>query len=144
MQAAFVPEGFSEVTFRSEFTRTVGAACYVKGEGRNRTFGVRIEQGHCHSRGYAHGGFLLALADFALSYGVYDGSDLGPRMTLQLNANFMRPARLSEWLEIDVATRKHSAHLAFADCVMRVGTREVMRASGVFRPMRLDEDGADN
>lgn len=136
---AEVPDGFVPIVFRSAFTHTVNARYYVKGRGRSRTFGVRIEPQHCHARGYAHGGFLLALADFTLSYGAYDGTDLPPRMTLHLNADFMRPTSVGDWLEIDVEVRKYSDTLAFADCVMHVGQREILRASGVFRPMRTPD-----
>lgn len=130
------PDGFSPLVFKSPFTQTVRADFLEARRNGRRVFGVRIEDQHCNSAGYVHGGFLLAVADFTLSHGTYEDGDLPPRITLHLNADFMRPAAAGDWLEIEVDVKKSSASLAFADCLMRVSGRLVMRAAGVFRPVR--------
>jgi uncharacterized protein (TIGR00369 family) len=128
--------GFRPLTFASRFTETVAARYYQADRDGRRVIGLRIEPQHCNSHGYVHGGFLLALADFCLTHGTFEAADLPPRITLHIDADFMRPAKEGDWLEVEVDVKKHSDQLAFADGLMRVGDRIVLRTSGVFRPLR--------
>lgn len=114
----------------------MGADYFERWQDGRRSFGLRIEPAHCHARGFAHGGFLLAVADFVLSHGTFDPGDLPPRITLHLEADFFRPAAMGEWLDIEVNFKKTSERLVFADCMMRVGDRDILRASGLFQPLR--------
>jgi acyl-coenzyme A thioesterase PaaI-like protein len=83
----------------------------------------------CNSERVAHGGFLLAFADLAISVAV-----LG--VTLHLSADFLRPAGLGDWVEARIVTRKRTRNVIFADAVATVGEHEVLRAGGLFKPIR--------
>lgn len=129
-------EEFRPLAFKSVFAATLGAQFFESGQGRKRLIRVRVEPHHCNTAGFAHGAFLLAVADFTLSHGTFEVGDLPARITLQLSADFMRPVSQGEWLEIEIDVKKSSPGLAFADCLMRTGDRIVLRASGVFKPLR--------
>jgi len=67
-------------------------------------------------------------------------------VTVNLSLDYLAAARVGEWLEAHVTPRRLGKQLAFGDCVLRVGEREVLRATGIFaavarvRPV-LETDG---
>ena len=89
--------------------------------------GTWITQDQCNSEDVAHGGFLLTYADFALTY-ILTG------VTLNLSADFLRPARLGSWIETRVSARRRTRSLIFADAVATCGDVDILRMSGLFRP----------
>ncbi|MGJ3627899.1 PaaI family thioesterase [Sphingomonas sp. MMS24-JH45] len=89
--------------------------------------GTRITPEQTNSAGFAHGGFLLTFADFALSY-VLMG------ITLHLSADFLRAARQGDWLETRIVARRRSRTIIFADAVATAAGKDALRMSGVFRP----------
>ena len=129
-----IPDGFELVPIASAFTNLV-APIYARRTPGGRVFGVRVEQRHCNSDGTAHGGFLLSMADAALTWGRADAQDL-PRVTLSLTAEMLATAAAGDWLEIDIEVLRQGRSIAFANAFLRVGTKRVMRASGVFRPVQ--------
>jgi acyl-coenzyme A thioesterase PaaI-like protein len=128
-----IPHGFELVPIASAFVNRV-APIYARLTPGGRVFGVRVEQRHCNSDGTAHGGFLLSMADAALTWGRTDAEDL-PRVTLSLTAEMLAPAVAGDWLEIDVEVLRQGRSIAFANAFLRIGTKRIMRASGVFRPV---------
>jgi len=128
-----IPDGFELVPLASAFPNMV-APIYARRTPGGRVFGVRIEPRHCNSDGTVHGGFLLTIADATLTWGRADAQDL-PRVTLSLTAEMLATAAAGDWLEIDVEVLRQGRSIAFANAFLRVGTRRVMRASGVFRPV---------
>jgi uncharacterized protein (TIGR00369 family) len=129
------PDGFEPLTLQSAFVHTMDMKlCQTFRDGR-RVMGVRVEPQHCNMGGAAHGGFLLALADLALSYGTYAPDDYPPRITLNLSTDFITAVRGGDWLELEVDVKRSGRSLAFVDGVGRVGDEVVMRMSGLFRPV---------
>ena len=92
-----------------------------------RTVGCWIGEDQANSEGFAHGGFLLTFADFALTYIVMG-------VTLNLTADFIRGARVGDWIQAPVIERKRSSSLIFADCMIGTAEHELMRVGGLFRP----------
>lgn len=131
------PAGFDPLPVRSAFPNLVGNFYVARKDGPQR-IGIRIAQRHCNLDGVAHGGFLLAVADLALSWGRADAAD-PPRVTLSIAADFIAPARAGEWLEAEVKVLRRGRTQAFVEGRLTVGERLVLRASGVFRPL----DGGD-
>src|SRR5215472_4746093 len=66
-RADYDPEGFPPLFRTSPFLDTLGLFFY-RPTGEGFIIGVRIAEKHCNSRGTAHGGFLVTLADIALGY----------------------------------------------------------------------------
>lgn len=90
------------------------------------TVATRIRLDQSNSEGFAHGGFLLTFADFATTIIVRG-------ITLNLSADFLRPARIGDWIEARIVTRKRSAELIFADAVATCDGRDILRVSGLFK-----------
>jgi acyl-coenzyme A thioesterase PaaI-like protein len=92
-----------------------------------RTVGCWIGEDQANSEGFAHGGFLLAFADFALSF-IVKG------VTLNMTADFIRGARIGDWIQAPVLVRKRSSSLIFADTMISADGGDLMRVGGLFRP----------
>ena len=127
-----IPDGFSPYEDGGPFMRLIGPV-HVKGEGEDRTFGLLIEEKHLNVGGVAQGGLLATLADHSLGRGVSAGRDDDERSaTVSLTIDYLGPAKLGDWVESDTKVERVAEHLAFADCSLRVGDREIVRARAVF------------
>lgn len=132
-QAADIPRGFKELQRGSSpFLSSLGPL-YAKSDGSGVVIGLRIEERHLNTRGVAHGGMLVTLADSALGIVIaMSRSPPQPMVTVNLSADFADVARAGDWVEARVDVQKMGRRLAFASCHLWVGGRRVLRASGIF------------
>lgn len=121
------PAGFSRLHPPGKFVNRAGIFFIREEANGDNTVGAWIGEDQTNSEGFAHGGFLLAFADFAISY-----TTMG--VTLNLSTDFLRPVRAGSWIEARIVERKRSKHLIFADAVAICDGHELLRISGVFRP----------
>ena len=96
-------------------------------------FGLRAEERHANHRGTIQGGLLSTFADFALGRAIEADADDGrDRATVSLTVDFLKPARPGDWIESHSRVERVGGTLAFADCTLRVGDRDVVRARAVW------------
>ena len=127
-----VPEGFRAIHRGGPFLTALGPL-YVKTSGETPVIGLRVEEKHLNMRGIAHGGMLVTLADSALGIALASSrTPPQPMVTVNLSTDFADAARVGDWIEARVDIQKVGARLAFANCYLVVGTRRILRASGVF------------
>ena len=132
MNDTSIPEGFHPLKRVGPFIDLFGPI-YVRSEGRSRIVAVRVSDKHLNTGGIAHGGMLVTLADSALGINLSYYRDPPRRMvTVSLSTDFLLPATLGDWIEAHVVVQKIGIHLAFANCNLRVGDKNILRASGVF------------
>ena len=135
------PDGFAPLASKSRFIADMGLVMHERLVSPNeRILRVLTNEGQGNSEGFLHGGFILALADFALSYGTFAPNDRPPSITLNVNVNFLRAARPGQWLEVKIDTRKQSGSVLFADGLISADGKVIAQASGVFRPVRPPAD----
>jgi uncharacterized protein (TIGR00369 family) len=81
--------------------------------------------------GGIHGGALLSVADAALMVACFtalpDGKGLG---TIEISMQFLAPAGPNEVVGLGKVTRVGKT-LAFSECVLRAGGREIARGHGI-------------
>lgn len=132
-EAAEIPEGFKPLRrTNSQFLSALGAL-YAKGEGGGTVIALRIEERHLNTRGVAHGGMLITLADSALGIVIaMSRTPKDPMVTVNLTADFADVARAGDWVEARVEIQKMGKRLAFASCHLWVGEKRILRASGIF------------
>lgn len=106
VRSLVLPAGFAPLSPSSNYLDLVGPL-FAKQDARGLTLGIRIEPRHCNSRGLAHGGLLVTLADLALGKGA---------------ARAYQP--------------QHGHSLAFANCYLRVDQMPIIRASAIFKVER--------
>lgn len=132
-QAAEIPEGFKALErLNSRFLSSLGQL-YGRGEDEDLVIGMRVAEQHLNTRGFAHGGMLLTLADSALGIVIARRrSPPVPMATVNLSADFADVARAGDWVEARVDVQKLGKRLAFASCHLWVGEKRILRASGIF------------
>ena len=95
--------------------------------------GVRAEERHVNHRGTVQGGLLSTFADFALGRAIgYDATDDHERATVSLTVDFLKPANPGDWIEARTSVNRVGGTLAFADCALTVGDKDVAQARAVF------------
>ena len=130
------PPEFTFIPWSSPYIKHLGAHLYQKyHEDGRRTVATWLGANQCNANGFAHGGFLLTLADFAVTYGRFEPGVWEPTITLGLNAEFIGPAKLGDWIEARTRIFKKSSSLMFAEIHMCVGETVIVRASGLCRPV---------
>ena len=134
-----LPEGFTRIERGGHFLGSLGPL-YAKKTEAGLVIAMRIEGKHLNTRGIAHGGMLVTLADSALGIAVANqareraAEAAAPRsfVTVNLSVDFVASAHEGDFVEAHVDIEKVGARLAFATCFLHVGKRRVLRASGVF------------
>ena len=121
------PPGFAPMPSESPFVNLNGRFYSRTAEDGQRIVGAWVGHEQTNSEGVAHGGYLLAFADYALT-------DVGKSVTLSMTTDFLRPAPLGSWLEAKVQIRKQSPNLQFADALVEADGKLVLRVTGLFKP----------
>jgi uncharacterized protein (TIGR00369 family) len=121
---------------RDGFTPLEGLGPHLDAVGpvhaRGDVLGLLIEERHLNPAGTAHGGLLATLVDSALGHAIRDEMDEGRPATVSLTTDFLGAVQEGDWVEARAEVERLGGSLAFADCSLRVGEREVVRARAVF------------
>jgi uncharacterized protein (TIGR00369 family) len=95
--------------------------------------GMRIEQRHCNSLGFSHGGTLLTFIDTALGYVAARANDASPGgPTISITVNFMKPAMEGDWIESRVEIERPTRTMHFVHGNIVLGERTIAQATGIF------------
>ena len=133
-----VPEGFVPFESQGPFLELVGPV-HVREGGGDLAFGLRAEKRHTNHRGTVQGGLLSTFADFALGRAIEaDAEDDKDRATVSLTVDVLKPGKPGDWIESRTRVDRVGGTLAFADCSLRVGEREVVRGRAVFAVLSSD------
>lgn len=123
-----VPEGFERVEGAGAFADTAGPFHH-----RDGVFGLRIEGRHLNRADTAHGGLMATLVDFALASAIAEHDSEDRRYaTVSLTTDYIGAVDEGDWLEAHTKVDRVGGSLAFADCSLRVGDAEKVRARAVF------------
>jgi len=94
---------------------------------------------HCNSIGIVHGGMLSTFLDGVLAGAV--GRAVGSTcVTIHLSIDFLSMAQAGDWVFGEARVTRQTRDLVFVEGVIRVGAREVLRGSGIFKPMKKKID----
>jgi acyl-coenzyme A thioesterase 13 len=127
-----IPEGFEPIFRSSPYLELLGPIFNKKAD-EGLVIGLRAEEKHCNARGLVHGGVFSSLADVALGYNAaFQGKEPTPLVTASLSIDYAGSAKLGEWIEVYTDIQKVGKRIAFANCYFLVGTKRIVRASGVF------------
>lgn len=96
--------------------------------------GVRLAPAHANSRGMAHGGLISALADNAMGLSCGLGMDAaGGLVTVNLALDFLAPARIGQWLQVEPVVVKRGRGLCFASALVTADGKPCARGSATFQ-----------
>jgi acyl-coenzyme A thioesterase 13 len=127
-----IPDGFEPILLESPFLELVGPF-YYKREGNRLIVGMRVTKKHCNSMGFAHGGLLSTLGDLAIGLDVViPGQRLKPTVTVNLSIDFLKSAKLDDWLEAAVEIQKAGTSLVFGNTYIYANGARIARISGIY------------
>ena len=128
-----IPAGFVPLNVGGPWLRHLGQLWFRRDDDGNPVIALRAEAGHLNIQGMTHGGMLTTLADGALSISVAIARERrGATVTVSLTADVLASGRLGDWLEAHVRITKLGSRLAYANCDVKVGSKHLLRSSGVF------------
>ncbi|MEI7874770.1 MAG: PaaI family thioesterase [Alphaproteobacteria bacterium] len=134
-----VPEGFRPLDVSDDFVGLIGPLWY-KVEGEKLRIGLPLEKRHGNPMGWAHGGLLVTVADMVMGAGSgYATGIRWPHPTVSLGTEFVRGARLGQWLEGTARIARRTLNFCFASCDLVCGGEIVLVASGVFKVPDVDK-----
>ena len=126
------PAGFAIYDDAGPFLEFVGPV-YVRGEGQDQVFALRMDGRHLNHRGSVQGGALATLVDFAIGRAIRaDAEGHMEVATVSLTIDYLGPAKEGDWVDTRTEVDRLGGTLAFADCSLRVGDREIVRGRAVF------------
>ncbi|WP_159915882.1 PaaI family thioesterase [Pantoea sp. 18069] len=128
---AGIPPGFVPYTSASPYVAHLGPLYQREDENGMRVIGMRIGAAHLNLHGKAHGGMLAVLIDSALGYNVARAREQ-PVVTAHLSVDYLEAVAPGDWLQAHVRLTKSGGRLCFAECVLLVEGREMVRASGIL------------
>jgi uncharacterized protein (TIGR00369 family) len=129
-----IPDGFRPFKFSTGFIEAIGPL-YGKWDGHKLLMGFRCEMRHCNPGGVAHGGMLATFADMFIPIAarVQAKADVGFAPTVNLNLDFLAPARLGAWVEGTGEFLRAGKSLFFAQGTATADGVLCLRASGIFK-----------
>lgn len=148
---ADVPPGFQPLVRSGAWSSGLGALYRRIGDDGAWVIGLVVDERHLNMQGMAHGGMLATLADSALGMNIAVARGTREaQVTVSLTMDYLAGARRGDWLEAHVTVTRMGRTMAFANCDLCVGTRQVLRSSAVFAfvdrpplPVREGLPGAD-
>lgn len=128
-----IPLGFDLMPVGGPYFQALGPVYLKRTPEGGAVVALRIEHKHTNIAGMTHGGMLATLADGAFGINLAMlRNRRGGQVTVNLNADYLSSAYPGDWLEAHVQVRRMGRQLAFADCLLKVGERVVLRSNAVF------------
>lgn len=139
-RAQDVPEGYQllQASEHTPFLHYIGPLFYRR-EGDDLVVAARAEPWDRNGMGFAHGGFMMSLADFTLCSAAMDSATQGA-VTVSFNAEFLNPAPGGSLLECHAREMRRATDLSFVRGEVRAGKRVVLAFSGVVKRMGEKRD----
>lgn len=131
-----VPEGFKPAGFKGSWLHH-GGPFFTKKLDDHYVVGLRMDEKHINYIDIAHGSVLSMLADVSLSFQPFKAETPNLNVsTVNLNTNFLAPAKLGDWLEGHARIDRMGKKLAYVSGDIRCEDKVLMTMTGVFNIIR--------
>jgi uncharacterized protein (TIGR00369 family) len=134
---SLAPPGFIETHLVDPFERHVGPV-WEQGEKGARRFGLRVDVRHVNMRGVIHGGMLMTFADAALGQAAWDACDHAPCVTLNMQSQFLAPAKAGDWIEVAPVLTRRTRSLIFLRGDFTIDGAPIYSVSSVWKILGAD------
>lgn len=126
------PDGYVATTLSDPFEIHVGPI-FERGAPGSKTFGLKVDARHVNMNGIVHGGMLMTYADAALGQAAWDATNRGNVVTLNMQSQFLSPARLGDWIEVAPLLIRRTRSLLFFRGDFTVADRPVYSVASVWK-----------
>ncbi len=132
--ADLIPAGFRPIKSGGEYIALNGPICFRR-DADALVFGFRVQARHCNPMGICHGGWLATMADMIMPLGARAAAQLDDNflLTVSMSLDFMGPASLGAWVEGRAQLLSRTKRMVFAQGMLTVDDKTILRCSGVFR-----------
>jgi len=131
------PPGFTETRLIDPFEIHVGPV-FEHGEKGARVFGFRVDKRHINMRGIIHGGMLMTFADAAFGQAAWDACDHADVVTLNMQSQFLAPAREGDWVQVAPVLTRRTKSLIFLRGDFMVDAAPIFSVSSVWKILGID------
>jgi len=131
------PPGFTPTRLIDPFEIHVGPV-YEQGEKGSKRFGFRVDKRHVNMNGVIHGGMLMTFADAAMGQAAWDACDHADCVTLNMQSQFLSPAREGDWIEVAPVLTRRTRSLIFLRGDFTVDGAAVYSMSSVWKILGVD------
>lgn len=129
------PAGFAFQP-RAPFVNHVGPIFQaLENPGGQMRLGVWVDEMHCNTLGFMHGGMIATLADSAMARALVFALDRRA-VTLKMSIEYLDTINRGDWLVAHGRLVSHDSAAALTECDLQVGDSVRARATGVFRLLR--------
>jgi uncharacterized protein (TIGR00369 family) len=125
-------EGFTETRLIDPFEIFIGPV-FEKGEPGAKTFALAVDERHVNARGVIHGGMLMTFADAALGQAVWDVTDHAPSVTLNMQGQFLKPAKTGDIVTVKPELIRRTKAFVFMRGDFRVAGDTIFAATSVWK-----------
>lgn len=132
-----VPPGYVAMRLADPFEIHVGPA-WQAGDTGHRRFAMRVDKRHVNRRGVLHGGMMLTFADLALGAAASDWGNGKPSVTLGMQSQFLKSARVGDLIEVPPQLMRRTRALLFIRGDFVVGEETIFSASSVWKLLGRD------
>ena len=124
-----LPDGFAPFTGVVPFCDFVGP--FARNE--DGALGIHADERHVNSFGKVQGGLLATMVDYAIGQSLRDAhEDEIAAATVSLTVDYLGSADQGDWIQSSTRVEKLGRSLAFVDCSLSAGEREIVRGRAVF------------
>jgi len=94
-----------------------------------------VRKRHVNTKGMLHGGMIATFMDSVLARTVLAGAE-GQFVTVHLATSFLAVAKQGEWVYGEGRVVRATPDLIFADARAYVDSKDIARATGIFKVLR--------
>jgi uncharacterized protein (TIGR00369 family) len=131
------PAGFTQTELIDPFERHIGPI-FEQGLKGARRFAFIVEDRHVNMRGVIHGGMLMSFADAALGQAAWDVCDHAHCVTLNMQSQFLAPAKAGDLVEVLPELTRRTRSLMFLRGDFTVGGETIFTVASVWKILGLD------
>ena len=126
-----IPTGYKELNITQPHIAELGPG-YFKYEDNKLVLAFYVDKENCNAGGTAHGGMLMAIADYALCTTTMKDPK-SPVITVSFHSEFISPAPLGSLLEVRAKVTKKGKSLAFSKGNIKVEEELILNFGGVVK-----------
>jgi uncharacterized protein (TIGR00369 family) len=129
--------GYRETKLIDPFENFVGPL-YEIGEKLGRRYAFVVDERHVNMRGVIHGGMLMTLADMTMGQAAWDACDKADVVTLNMQSQFIRGARLGEIVEVQPVLTRRTRSIIFLRGDFMVGEEIIFSCASLWKILGQD------
>ncbi|AZS80745.1 PaaI family thioesterase [Achromobacter spanius] len=126
-----IPEGFAPWRPSSPFMTHLADLGALYRRDADSVLALRVNETHSNMHGMAHGGLLATLADSALGHTIAQQLQVSV-VTVQMSVEYLNAVKPGDWLQAHVRIDKQGRRLIYANCLLQVDGRVMLKANAVF------------